>query len=116
MVHGGDAAKAIRLAPRIVHELGARHGFPSVRVGMHTGPAVERGGDWCVRRHGQRGGAGFGLGLENASSQERRRDSSRPQDCPQRARQRRRPQSRSRRWPLGSGSPRVASRELRPRR
>jgi adenylate cyclase len=23
-----------------------RHGFPLVRVGMHTGPAVERGGDW----------------------------------------------------------------------
>jgi adenylate cyclase len=29
-----------------VHDIGARHGFPLVRVGMHTGPAVEREGDW----------------------------------------------------------------------
>jgi len=46
MVRGRNAAKAIRLALRIVHEVGARHGFPAVRVGMHTGPAVERSGDW----------------------------------------------------------------------
>jgi hypothetical protein len=42
----GDTAAAIRLGLCIVHDVGARHGFPLVRVGMHTGPAVERGGDW----------------------------------------------------------------------
>ena len=46
MVRGRDAAKAIRLALRIVHEIGGRHGFPSVRIGMHTGTAVERRDDW----------------------------------------------------------------------
>jgi class 3 adenylate cyclase/YHS domain-containing protein len=46
MVRGRNAAKAVRLALRIAHEVGARHGFPAVRIGMHTGPAVERRGDW----------------------------------------------------------------------
>jgi YHS domain-containing protein len=46
MLRAGDPAAAIRLALRIVHEVGAQHGFPLVRVGMHTGPAVERAGDW----------------------------------------------------------------------
>jgi YHS domain-containing protein len=46
MLRAGDAAAAIQLGLRIVHDVGAQHGFPQVRVGMHTGPAVERGGDW----------------------------------------------------------------------
>src|ERR671931_353038 len=46
MLRAGDAAAAIRLGLRIVHDVGAQHGFPLVRVGMHTGPAVERAGDW----------------------------------------------------------------------
>jgi adenylate cyclase len=46
MIRGSDAAEAIRLGLRIVHDVGGRHFFPTVRVGMHTGPAVERGGDW----------------------------------------------------------------------
>jgi len=46
MLRTSDAAAAIRLGLCIVHDVGARHGFPLVRVGMHTGPAVERGGDW----------------------------------------------------------------------
>jgi hypothetical protein len=46
MLRTGDAAAAIRLGLCIIHDVGARHGFPLVRVGMHTGPAVERGGDW----------------------------------------------------------------------
>jgi class 3 adenylate cyclase len=46
MLRSADAAAAIRLGLCIVHDVGARHGFPLVRVGMHTGPAVERGGDW----------------------------------------------------------------------
>lgn len=46
MLRAGDAAAAIRLGLRIVHDVGAQHGFPLVRVGMHTGLAVERDGDW----------------------------------------------------------------------
>jgi adenylate cyclase len=42
----GDAAAAIRLGLCIVHDVGAQHGFALVRVGMHTGSAVERAGDW----------------------------------------------------------------------
>jgi adenylate cyclase len=29
-----------------VQEVGGQHGFPIIRVGMHTGPAAERDGDW----------------------------------------------------------------------
>jgi adenylate cyclase len=46
MLRAPDAAAAIRLGLCIVHDVGAQHGFPLVRVGMHTGPAVERNGDW----------------------------------------------------------------------
>lgn len=46
MVRCEDAGEAVALALEIVHEVGERHGFPVVRVGMHSGPAVERGGDW----------------------------------------------------------------------
>jgi adenylate cyclase len=46
MLRAGDAAAAIQLGLRIVHDVGAQHGFPLVRVGMHTGPAVERERDW----------------------------------------------------------------------
>jgi adenylate cyclase len=46
MIHTASAAEAVRLALRIVRELGAQHGFPSIRAGMHTGPATERSGDW----------------------------------------------------------------------
>src|SRR5829696_8667493 len=46
MLRTGHSTAAIRLGLCIVHDVGARHGFPLVRVGMHTGPAVERGGDW----------------------------------------------------------------------
>ena len=38
--------RAVELGLRLVGELGARSGFPVIRVGMHTGPAVEREGDW----------------------------------------------------------------------
>jgi class 3 adenylate cyclase len=41
-----DPGEAIRLGVRIVTELEEVPGFPAVRVGMHTGPAVERAGDW----------------------------------------------------------------------
>jgi adenylate cyclase len=46
LIRVGDPSEALRLAVRIVHDVGAQHGAPIVRIGMHTGPAVERGGDW----------------------------------------------------------------------
>ena len=46
MVHCHSAADAIALGLRMVVEVGTRHGFPSVRVGLSTGSAVERSGDW----------------------------------------------------------------------
>lgn len=46
MLRVEDPAEAVTLGLRIVNEVGARHGFPAVRIGMHTGQAVERGGDW----------------------------------------------------------------------
>ena len=46
MIRCDSVRDAIALGLRIVREVGARHGFPSVRVGLHTGPAVERDGDW----------------------------------------------------------------------
>jgi adenylate cyclase len=46
MIHCPDAGQGVRLGVRIANELGAHPGFPSVRVGINTGSAVERGGDW----------------------------------------------------------------------
>jgi adenylate cyclase len=46
MLRCEDAALAIRLGLRIVEGLEAEPGFPPVRVGMHTGAAVMREGDW----------------------------------------------------------------------
>lgn len=41
--HPGDA---VRLGLELVEVVGRQHGFPSVRVGIHTGLAVERDRDW----------------------------------------------------------------------
>jgi adenylate cyclase len=46
MIRSSDPSAAVRLGLRIVREVGAQHGFPLVRVGIHTGPATERSGDW----------------------------------------------------------------------
>jgi adenylate cyclase len=46
MLRCGDPALAIRLGLRIVGDLAEDAEVPPVRVGMHTGPAVERHGDW----------------------------------------------------------------------
>jgi adenylate cyclase len=46
MIRAQDAGEAVRLGVRIVNEIGGRHFFPTVRVGMDTGDAVERSGDW----------------------------------------------------------------------
>jgi len=44
-----DAASGIALGVRIVEEIESIPGFPPVRVGVHTGSAVEREGDWYGR-------------------------------------------------------------------
>jgi adenylate cyclase len=46
MLRGTDAGQAILLGLRIVNDIGGRHYWPTVRVGMHAGPATERDGDW----------------------------------------------------------------------
>jgi adenylate cyclase len=46
MIEAQDAGEAVRLGVRLAREVGVRHGFPSVRVGMHTGRALRRGDDW----------------------------------------------------------------------
>ena len=46
MVELADAANAVRLGVILATEVGVRHGFPTVRVGMHTGPALRRDDDW----------------------------------------------------------------------
>ena len=46
MLRCEDAAAAVRLGLRIVQELERVEGFPPVRVGIYSGPAVTRNGDW----------------------------------------------------------------------
>jgi len=46
MVHAGDAGDTVRLALRLQDELSREPGFPAIHAGVHTGPAVPRGGDW----------------------------------------------------------------------
>lgn len=46
MLHVPDAARALCLAVCLVDELGQQHGALAVRVGLHSGPAVPREGDW----------------------------------------------------------------------
>ena len=46
MVRVPDADDAVRLAARIIREVGRRHGALAVRIGLHTGTAVRRDGDW----------------------------------------------------------------------
>ncbi|OJU79857.1 MAG: hypothetical protein BGO11_17580 [Solirubrobacterales bacterium 70-9] len=46
MIRGEDAGESIGLGLEIVHEVGGQHRFPTIRVGMHSGPATERDGDW----------------------------------------------------------------------
>ena len=46
MLRSGDPTEAVYLGVEIVEALAAVPGFPAVRVGMHTGSAVERQGDW----------------------------------------------------------------------
>jgi adenylate cyclase len=46
LIRADSADQAVALGVRIVGDVGGRHYFPAVRAGMHTGPAVERDGDW----------------------------------------------------------------------
>jgi adenylate cyclase len=46
MIRHPDPAGAITLGLRASGEALAGHGFPTVRVGMHHGPALESEGDW----------------------------------------------------------------------
>jgi class 3 adenylate cyclase len=46
MLRSDGAAEGIRLGIRIVSGLEQVEGFPPVRVGVHTGPAVTRNADW----------------------------------------------------------------------
>ena len=42
----GAASDAVELGLQLTDGLTRRHGFPDVRVGMHTGTAARRGDDW----------------------------------------------------------------------
>jgi class 3 adenylate cyclase len=46
MLRCSDPTSAVRLALRIVRAMDAPPALPPVRVGVHTGPAVGREGDW----------------------------------------------------------------------
>jgi adenylate cyclase len=46
MVRCEDPGLAVELGLRIVEDLEAVPGFPPVRIGVHTGTAVHRSGDW----------------------------------------------------------------------
>jgi adenylate cyclase len=46
MLRSEDPAAAVNLGIEIVETLERVDGFPPVRVGIHTGPAVSRAGDW----------------------------------------------------------------------
>jgi len=49
MLRCSDPQAAIRLGLRLVEELGSEAGFPPLRVGIHTGPALANAGDWYGR-------------------------------------------------------------------
>ena len=49
MLRCSDPAAAVRLGLRIVATLEADPAIPAVRVGIHSGPAVGRDGDWYGR-------------------------------------------------------------------
>jgi adenylate cyclase len=46
MIRCENAAESVALGVGIVAGIGMRYGSPAVRVGMNTGPATERRGDW----------------------------------------------------------------------
>src|SRR5436305_1239922 len=49
MLRCSDPSAAIMLGLRLVEEIDRENGFPPVRVGIHTGPALASEGDWYGR-------------------------------------------------------------------
>ncbi len=49
MLRCGEASAAVRLGLRVVEEMTGEASAPPVRVGIHSGPAVSREGDWYGR-------------------------------------------------------------------
>ena len=64
LVRTNEAAEAVRFGLDLTCKVAARHGFPDVSVGMHTGTAARRGADWfgsavnIAARVGERAAAG----------------------------------------------------------
>lgn len=46
MIHGADALPVVALALELVRDLAAENWCPPLRIGVHSGPAVRRDGDW----------------------------------------------------------------------
>lgn len=46
MLRVPEPGRAVLLGLRIAHDVLTGHGAPAIRVGMHHGPAIERGGDF----------------------------------------------------------------------
>ena len=46
MIHGEDASRVVALALRLRRELAGELRFPPLRMGVHSGSAVQRDGDW----------------------------------------------------------------------
>ena len=46
MIHGQDASRVVALARRLRREFARERGCPPLRMGVHSGSAVQRGGDW----------------------------------------------------------------------
>lgn len=46
MIHGRDAARVVALALRLRREFAQQRLCPPLRMGVHSGTAVQRGGDW----------------------------------------------------------------------
>ena len=46
MVYAGDAAASIRMGLDLLAGFGADPELPQIHVGVHTGPALRRAGDW----------------------------------------------------------------------
>jgi adenylate cyclase len=46
MIRCADPRRGVELGLRISEQLGEDHDFPPVRIGLHTGSAVSRDGDW----------------------------------------------------------------------
>jgi class 3 adenylate cyclase len=46
MIHGRDATRVVTLALRLKREMELEGWCPPLRMGVHSGPAVQRSGDW----------------------------------------------------------------------